>query len=84
MLFGFKLYKPHLQRLGTTITSLPYLELYLLPLPKGSKIPRLKLVTVEEKVFTFVCVDKPKATVRNEPLNCTLWQAITSVEIRLD
>jgi hypothetical protein len=62
-LFGFGLYKSHLHRLATTITSLSDLILYLLPLLKGAKVHPFKLAAVEEQFRAFLCLDKPEATV---------------------
>jgi len=62
MLFASRLSKPHLVCTGT-IRSLCNLKFYLLPFSKGVIVHPLKLVAVEEEVFSLLCLDKPKAPI---------------------
>ena len=75
MLLSFSLCKPNLYCLGTTTGPFLNLKLYLLPFSEGTIGHPLKLVPVEEEVFTPFCSDEPKAMVSN-PSDCALWHVI--------
>jgi len=65
MLLGFRLNKPHLDCLGTTITPLSSLRFHSLPFSKGITAHPLKLAAVEEEVSTLRCSNEAKSSVRN-------------------
>jgi hypothetical protein len=76
----FRLDKPHLNCLETTVEPPFNLKFYFLPFSEEPVFHSLKLAAVEEEVFSPLSPDRPKATVCNYPPNCALWHSRPSAK----